>query len=113
VEGIKSTTGYYFNLTNKGNVPLSIEIKASNATNSTTGFQWTLNATPDYNKFSLLYNKSGVEVWKNINLTYDAFVDYLNPGDYQTFDLKILMATTSSKKDLVMHIQLTFRSVIA
>jgi hypothetical protein len=113
IEGVNATTGYYFNLTNNGNTALAITVNASNATNSTTGFKWNLTDTPGLNNFSILYNKSGVEVWKNINLTFDTFVENLALGGYQTFDLKIFMATLSDEQDLTMHIQLTLKSVAA
>ncbi|EMR75210.1 hypothetical protein MBGDF03_01071, partial [Thermoplasmatales archaeon SCGC AB-540-F20] len=51
-----STSDFYFNLTNEGNVALNIQIKADNATNSTTSAQWNLTTTPGFNNFSLQYN---------------------------------------------------------
>ncbi len=105
-----STSDFYFNLTNEGNVVLNIQIKASNATNATTGANWTLTSTPGFDNYSLLYNKSNS--WNNINLTYDTFVTGLGVGSWQTFDLNIFMATTSSKSD-PLSVTITFRSVIS
>jgi hypothetical protein len=104
-----STSGYYFNLTNEGNIPLEIQIKASNATNDTTGAQWNLTSTPGCNNFSLQYIKSGGS-WTNINNTYDIFVANLNIDSWQTFDLNLIMATISSTGD-PLSLHLTFRSV--
>jgi hypothetical protein len=106
------TTGFYFNLTNNGDVPLYIQIKASNATNATTGGKWILNATSGYDNFTLQYNKSGVGIWTTINLTYDLFSSYLDIGSWQTFDLKLIMATLSSNDDS-LSMDLTFRSIKA
>lgn len=106
------TTGFHFNLTNNVEIPLYIEIKASNATNSSTGGKWILNSTPDYNKFTLQYNKSGGGSWATINLTYDLFLSYLEIGSYQTFDLKLITATSSSTFD-PLYMELTFRCVKA
>ena len=105
-----STSDFYFNLTNEGDVALDIQIKASNATNSTTGAKWILNETPDFNNYSLQYNKSGGGTWTNINLTFDTFVTDLIKGSWQTFDLNIFMAKTSTKSD-PLSITVTFRSV--
>jgi len=44
-----STSDYYFNLTNNGTVILNIQIKASNATNATTGAQWQHSIIIAYN----------------------------------------------------------------
>ena len=106
------TTGFYFNLTNNGDVPLYIQIKASNATNATTGAKWVLNATPSYDNFTLQYNKSGGGTWTAINLTYDLFISNLGIGAWQTFDLKLIMATMSSTSD-PLSMDLTFRSIKA
>ncbi len=107
-----STSGFYFNLTNEGNIALNIQIKASNATNSTTGAQWNLTSTPGFDNYSLQYNKSGVGTWTNINQTYDTFITNLGLGSWQTFDLNIFMATTSSKSD-PLSLTVTFRSVVS
>jgi len=104
------TTGFYFNLTNNGDVPLYIQIKASNATNATTGAKWALNATPSYDNFTLQYNKSGGGTWTAINLTYDLFTSYLDIGSWQTFDIKLIMATLSSTGN-PLSMDLTFRSI--
>ena len=106
------TTGFYFNLTNNGDVPLYIQVKASNATNVTTGAQWTLNATSSFDNFTLQYNKSSGGTWTTINLTYDLFMSYLEVGSWQTFDLKLIMATLSSTVD-PLSMDLTFRSIKA
>ncbi len=107
-----ATTGYYFNLTNEGNIALNILVKSSNATNSTTGFQWNLTATPGFNNFSLQYNKSGGGSWTNINTTYDTFVTNLSISSWQTFDLNLIMATTSSTVDPLSFV-VTFKSVVS
>jgi hypothetical protein len=103
-----STSGFYFNLTNNGTITLNIQIKASNATNTTTGAKWQLNETPDFDNYTLQYNKS--TSWTNINLTFDTFVTDLGVGAWQTFDLNIFMATTSTKSD-PLSVTVTFRSV--
>jgi hypothetical protein len=105
-----STSGFYFNLTNEGNVVLNIQIKGSNATNSTTEANWTLTSIPGHDNYSLQYNKSSN--WNNINLTYDTFVTSFGVGAWQTFDLNVFMALTSTKSD-PLSITVTFRSVIS
>jgi len=102
------TIDFHFNLTNEGNVALDITINATNATNS-TGAKWNLTTTPAHDNFSLQYNKSGGGSWTNINITFDTFTN-LGIGGYQTFDLKLLMATTSSTVD-PMELTVTFKSV--
>jgi hypothetical protein len=105
-----ATTGFYFNLTNEGNVALDITINATNATNSTSGAKWRLNTTQGHDNFSLQYNLSGAGTWTNINITFDTFVTDLAIDSWQTFDLKLLMATTSSTVD-PMEVTVTFKSV--
>jgi len=107
-----STSGFYFNLTNNGTISLDIQIKASNATNTSTGAQWNLSSTPGFDNYSLQYNKSLVGPWININQTYDTFISNLGIGSWQTFDLNIFMATTSTKSD-PLSVTITFRSVIS
>jgi len=104
------TTGFYFNLTNEGNVALDITINATNATNSTSDAGWRLNTTQGHDNFSLQYNKSGAGSWTPINITFDTFVTGLAVDSWQTFDLKLLMATTSSTVD-PMNVTVTFKSV--
>jgi len=104
------TTGFYFNLTNNGNAQLYIQVKASNATNVSTGAQWTLNAIPSLDNFTLQYNKSGGGTWTVINLTYDLFLSSLDIGSWQTFDLKLITAEQSSTLD-PLSMDLTFRSI--
>ena len=106
-----STSGLNFNLTNEGNINLTIQIKASNATNTTTGAQWKLASVPGLNNYSLQYYKDGEGTWNNINLTYDTFITKLEIGSWQTFDLNIFMATTSTKSD-PLSVTITFRSVV-
>jgi hypothetical protein len=105
-----STSGYYFNLTNNGTIALDIQIKASNAINETTGAEWNLSSTPGLDNYSLQYNKSS-DFWTNINQTYETFMTNLEIGSWQTFDLNIFMATTSTKHDL-LSVTITFRSVV-
>lgn len=105
-----TSTGYYFNLTNDGNVPINVQIKASNATNITTGAKWNLTTTPGYNNFTLQYIKSGGGSWTTTNITYDIFVTNLDEDSWQTFDLKITYATLSSVDD-PMSLDVTFKSV--
>ena len=105
-----STSDFYFNLTNNGTVTLNIQINASNATNSTTGARWNLTSTPGFNNYSLQYIKSGGGTWTNINDTYDTFMTNLGVGGWQTFDLNIFMATSSTKSD-PLTVTVTFRSV--
>ena len=107
-----STSGFYFNLTNNGTISLDIQIKASNATNASTGAEWNLSSNPGFDNYSLQYNKSLVGPWININQTYDTFVSNLGIGSWQTFDLNIFMATTSTKSD-PLSVTITFRSVIS
>jgi len=104
------TTGFYFNLTNEGNVALDITINATHAKNTTSGAQWNLTTTPSYNNFSLKYNLSSGGSWIPINITFDTFVTGLAVDSWQTFDLKLLMATTSSTVD-PMEVTVTFKSV--
>jgi hypothetical protein len=104
------TTGFYFNLTNLGSVPINIQIKGSNATNATTGSIWRLNTIAGFDNFSLQYNLSDVGTWTNINLSYDTFITSLVVGSWKTFDLKLILATTSSKSD-PLSVTITFRSV--
>ncbi len=104
------TTGFYFNLTNNGNAQLYIQIKASNATNVSTSAQWTLNAIPSLDNFTLQYNKSGGGTWTVINLTYDLFISSLDIGSWQTFDLKLITAEQSTTLD-PLSMDLTFRSI--
>ncbi len=104
------TTGFYFNITNEGNLALDILIKASNATNGSTGARWNLTLTPGYNNFTLQYNKSGGGSWTAINTTYDTFVTNLGINNGQTFDLKMTMATVSSSGD-PMSFTIYFKSV--
>ena len=83
---------------------------ASNATNITTGAYWNLTSTPGFNNYSLQYNKS--VSWTNINQTYDTFVTNLGVASWQTFDLNLFMATTSTKSD-PLSLTVTFRSVVS
>jgi hypothetical protein len=110
IGGSNTSTGFYFNITNEGDATLNIQIKASNATNSSTGAQWNLTLTPEHNNFTLEYNKSGDGGWTIINTTYDIFVTNLVIDGYQTFDLKMTHATTSSTLD-PMSLTVTFKSV--
>jgi len=109
-----STTGSYFNLTNQGVVPINIQIKATNATNATTGAKWNLTGSSGLDNFSLQYKKSGDISWTTINLTYDTFMLNLpaTGTDWQTFDLNLIMATTSSTGD-PLSLTITFKSVAA
>ena len=107
-----ATTGFYFNLTHEGNIALNILIKANNATNATTGAEWKLNSTPGHDNFSVQYNKSGGGSWTNINTTFDTFLTNLGIDSWQTFDLNIFMATTSSKGD-PLSLDVTFKSVVS
>jgi hypothetical protein len=104
------TSGFYFNLTNQGDAALDIQIKATNATNTTTGLSWQLNESADLDNYSLLYNKSTSGSWANINLTYDTFISNFALGFWQTFDLKLILATLSSRGD-PLELTVTFRSV--
>jgi len=106
------TTGYYFNLTNEGNVPINVQIKADNATNATTGARWNLTSSAGNNNFNLSYQKSGTGSWNLINCTYDAFITSLLVAGYKTFDLKMYMAATSTTGD-PMAFDITLKSVIA
>jgi hypothetical protein len=106
-----ATTGFYFNLTNKGNFGLNVLIKASNATNISTGSEWKLNSTSGHDNFSVQYNKSGGGTWTNINTTFDTFVTNLGINSWQLFDLNLIMATSTSKND-PLSFTITFKSVI-
>jgi hypothetical protein len=109
-----ATTGSYFNLTNQGGVPIIVQIKATNATNATTGAKWNLTGSPGFDNFSLQYNKSGDVSWTPINLTYDTFLLNLpaTGTNWKTFDLNLIMATSSSTRDPLSFI-ITFKSVAA
>ncbi len=109
-----ATTGLYFNLTNQGNVPINIQIKATNATNATTGAKWNLTGSIGLNNFSLQFKKSGDANWTTINLTYDTIMLNLpaTGTDWLTFDLNLIMATTSSTGD-PLSLTITFKSVAA
>jgi hypothetical protein len=107
-----ATTGFYFNLSHEGNLQVNVLIKASNATNISTGSEWKLNNTPGHNNFSVQYNKSGGGTWTNINTTFDTFVTSLNIDAWQTFDLNLIMATSTSKND-PLSFTITFKSVVA
>ncbi|EMR75494.1 hypothetical protein MBGDF03_01066, partial [Thermoplasmatales archaeon SCGC AB-540-F20] len=50
--------------------------------------------------------------WTNINTTYDTFVANLGVDSWQTFDLNIFMATTSSTGD-PLSLDVTFKSVVS
>ncbi|UCF49173.1 MAG: hypothetical protein JSU91_05335 [Thermoplasmatales archaeon] len=107
------TTAFYFELTNSGSTDIDLQIKATNATNATTGAKWKLNDTVGLDNYSLQYNLSdGGTTWTNINLTYDTFVNNLGSSSSKTFDLKLILATLSSKSD-PLQITLTFRSVLS
>jgi len=105
-----ATTGFYFNLTNEGNVALDITINATNATNTTTPAQWNLTTTPGHDNFSLQYNLSSAGTWTSISTSFTSFVTDLAINSWKTFDLKLLMATTSSTVD-PMEVTVTFKSV--
>jgi hypothetical protein len=110
-----ATAGLYFNLTNQGNIPLTIQIKATNATNATTGAKWNLSASAAYNNFTLQFNKSGDVSWTTINLTYGTFVLNLPASgtDWKRFDLNLIMATSSSAGVSNLSLTITFKSVAA
>ncbi|UCF12611.1 MAG: DUF2341 domain-containing protein [Thermoplasmatales archaeon] len=107
-----ATTGFYFNLSHEGNLQLNVLIKASNATNTTTGAEWKLNLTPGHDDFSVQYNKSGGGTWTNINTTFDTFVINLNIDAWKTFDLNLIMATSTSKND-PLSFTITFKSIVS
>jgi len=104
------STGFYFNLTNQGNVFLNIQIKATNATNASTGAKWVLNTTQDFDNYTLEYNRSDTGTWTNIALDYNTFITNLATSSWQTFDLKLTTASSSTKGD-PLSITVTFRSV--
>ncbi len=107
------TSGSYFNLSNSGNTNIDVFVKADNATNATTGLTWTLSDTVGHDAFSLRYYKDGGSQWKNISYSYnysDAFVSSLGSGSFQTFDLKVIMATSTTDSD-PLDFDITFKSV--
>lgn len=106
------TSGTYFNLSNVGDVAINVTVKASNATNSTSGFSWNLTSTAAQNNFTLEYKKDGDAGWTNINLTYDTFISDLAVGWGKDFDLKLTLATNSTQV-APMSFNVTFKSVIA
>lgn len=113
IGGSNQTTGFYYNLTNNGNVAIDVFVKATNATNVSANAEWKLNNTASHNNFSLRYYKNGGASWINITTSYNyssPFVSSLAAGDSQTFDLKIMAATTSSKTD-PLDFDITFKSV--
>jgi len=95
------TTGNHFTLTNEGNVAVNISINASNATNGAEEVKWLLDATPGHDQFTFQYNKSTDPSWTTINTSFDTFTTNLPYSgiNFKLFDLKILMATTSSTSD--------------
>lgn len=105
------TSGPYFNLSNEGDVAINVTVKGSNATNS-SGFSWNLTSTSATNNFTVEYKKDGDAGWSNINLTYDTFVTDLPIGWGKDFDLKLTLATNSTKV-VPMSFNVTFKSVIA
>jgi hypothetical protein len=109
------TTGNYFTITNNGNVNVVITVNATNATNATGVVKWDLVETASHNKFELQYKKNGEESWTNINYSYNPFIANLpwpTGSDSETFDLKIIMATTSSTTQS-LNVTVTFKSVAA
>ncbi len=107
------TSGSYFNLSNSGNTNIDVFVKADNATNSTTGLTWTLSDIVGHDAFSLRYYKNGGSQWKNISYSYnysDPFVSSLDSGSFQTFDLKVIMATSTTDSD-PLDFDITFKSV--
>jgi hypothetical protein len=104
------TTGFHFNVSNDGDTAIDVQIKAGNATNESTGAEWKLNASADHNKFALQFNRSDAGTWTTVNTSYDTFKENIIVGGYQTFDLKILMATTSTKTD-PLSFNVTLKSV--
>ena len=104
------TSGFYFTLTNDGDVSVNVQINTTNATNSTTGPTWELNSTEDYDKYKLEYYLNGGSAWTAVNLTYDDFVNNLAASGTQTFDLKVTFATITSKTD-PLTTTVTFKSV--
>ena len=104
------STGFYFNLSNQGDFFLNIQIKATNATNTTTGAKWVLNTTQDFDNYTLEYNRSDIGTWTSISLNYNTFITNLKANAWQTFDLKLTTASTSTKSD-PLNITITFRSV--
>jgi hypothetical protein len=106
------TTGFYFNVSNDGDTAIDVQIKAGNATNATTLAEWKLNASADHNKFALQFNRSDAGTWTGINTSYDTFKEGITIGGYQTFDLKIFFATTSTKHD-PLELTITLKSVVS
>ena len=105
------TSGFYFTLSNEGNIAINIQIKANNATNGTTGAEWKLNNTGQgLNNYSVQYNKS--VSWVYVATTFSSFVTDLAVGNSQTFDLKLLLAASSSWYD-PLSFTVTFKSVAA
>jgi hypothetical protein len=106
------STGPYFNLSNEGNVALSIQINATNATNSSTGSVWVVNDTADFENYTIGFNLTGGDAWTLFNETYITFVSNLALGSWQEFDFNLTMATASMKGD-PLSLTVTFRSVKA
>ncbi len=104
------TTSFNFTLTNNGNVIIDVQITASNATNSTDVIKWLLASSASPDNFSIQYNRSDIGTWTNINTTYDTFLTNLGIDASQTFDLKLIMATTSSTTDS-LSFDITLKSV--
>ena len=106
--------GFISTLPTKEAVPINVQIKATNATNATTGAKWNLTGSSGLDNFSLQYKKSGDVSWTTINLTYDTFMLNLPATgiDWLTFDLNLIMATTSSTGD-PLSLTITFKSVAA
>ncbi|MCX6665859.1 MAG: hypothetical protein NT038_07380 [Euryarchaeota archaeon] len=54
--------------------------------------------------------RDGDSSWTNITTSYESFVTGLTAADWKTFDLNLLLATTSSTGD-PFAITITFKSV--
>lgn len=112
IGGTNQTSGGNFTFTNNGDVAVNVQIKATDAVNSSTGFTWNLTQTQSNNNFSL-QRKIVSDSWEYINETYAAFYNNLAALAYTKFDLKMLMASSSTKHNISMSLTITFRSVIA
>jgi len=106
------STGPYFNLTNEGNVAISIQINATNATNSSTGDVWVVNDTASHNNYTIGFNLTSGDTWTLFNETFRTFATNIAWDSWQTFDLNLTMATTSSKGN-PLSLTITFRAVKA
>lgn len=117
---VNSTTGNYFNLTNNGNIRINVLVQGENIT--WDGNTWYINNTADHDKFVFQYNKSSDTSWSTISYINSTFITDLNDDyysgipnqaakNYITFDLKIILPTSSTDEPPQLSTNITFWAV--